>query len=247
MLKQLSAVTLFFLFISTGFAQLNESKYDKLFDLYVMGDYEKCIKKAERYTEKDNTKRDPDPYLYLSMSYFKVAQDPELSEYYPRAFKNALKHAYKLYRKDDETSLMEDHKEFFTTLKIRAVEEALYNYNLNDFRKASYYLKKIRKFDPDDHNVQLMLGVTQLKARDRRSGKENISVAMENLKKEYEAQKALEEATADLVPEALVEYTNYLLEKNMYGKAQDAIADARLLVSDNPEVKKLYEEIYQDG
>ncbi len=245
--KSFSIFLLVFTFIQTSNAQLTGGKYDKLFDLYILGDYEKCIKKATRYTERDKTKRDPEPYLYLSKSYLAVSQDRELQEYYPRALKNALKHAYKLYRKDDETSLMEDNADFFEELKTVAVEEAMYNYNLNDFRKSAYFFKKILKFDPDDYTVQLMCGVAQVKARNRRTGTDNVNAALAALKKEMEENGVIEGSGSELLGDALVDYTQYLLEKKRYADAEDVIAEARLLDSEHAEVKQLYSEIYSDS
>lgn len=248
MFKKWSVLFLLFtFFIQDSNAQLTGNKYDKLFDLYILGDYEKCIRKAERYTNRDKTKRDPQPYLYLSQCYFAVSRDRELEEYYPRAFKNALKHAYKVYRKGDETTLMEDNADFFTELKQAAIEEAMYNYNLNDFRKAAYYLKKVLKFDPDDHKVQLMCGVAQVRARNRRMGSDNIEEALKGLKATLEREGTIEGVGSDLIGEAMVDYTKYLMEKKRYTEAEDAIADARLLDSENAEVEQLYSEIYSDS
>ena len=248
MLRKWSVFFLLFTFFAQASnGQLTGNKYDKLFDLYILGDYEKCIRKAERYSDRDKTRRDPEPYLYLSKCYLAVSKDRELQEYYPRAFKNALKHAYKLYRKDDETTFMEDNADFFTELKQAAIEEAMYNYNLNDFRRAAYYLKKVLKFDPDDHKVQLMCGVAQVRARNRRTGSDNIEEALAGLKTTLEENGKIEGVGSELIGEAMVDYTKYLMDKKRFTDAEDAIANARLLDSENAEVEQLYSEIYSDS
>lgn len=240
--------TLFFIFLSgNAVAQLDGDRYDKLFDLYILEDYEKCIRKAERYTRREKTEDDPEPYLYLSKCYLAISKDRELSEFYPRALKNALKYAYKLHREDEETDVMERNMDYILELERAAIEEAMYEYNLEDYRKGAYYLKKILKFDPNNEYVRLMCGVAQVQARNRRTGKDNINAALDSLKLEYEAVGELDGEFAYLVPEALLDYTKYLIDKNMIGKAESIISKARLYAVNNKEVEKMYNRLYGDG
>ena len=51
-----------------------QGDYEDLLVLYVDEDYEKCISKAERYTERDQTRRDALPFLFLSMCYFEISK-----------------------------------------------------------------------------------------------------------------------------------------------------------------------------
>ena len=57
-----------------------------------MGKYEKVLYKAIRYTEDDETKKEPVPYVFMSMAFFKISEssDAELLLKYSKALKDAL-------------------------------------------------------------------------------------------------------------------------------------------------------------
>ena len=57
---------------STALAQFTE--YSDLLVYYVDEEYEKCLKKADKYMSKDESKYDPLPYLYTSMTYHEMSR-----------------------------------------------------------------------------------------------------------------------------------------------------------------------------
>ena len=69
----------------------------------VDGEYEKAAFKSQSLLESDEYKRNAWPFFYLSQSYYEIAKKPELQEDYPKAMKDALKAAYKLYKYRDRT------------------------------------------------------------------------------------------------------------------------------------------------
>jgi len=92
--------TILFLLISIwGFshlsAQSGRKEFDKLIFLYIDEKYEKCAKLGKNYTENSDLRREPIPYLYVSMSLFEISKSDVLREKYPTAFKNSMKYAYK--------------------------------------------------------------------------------------------------------------------------------------------------------
>src|SRR6056297_116367 len=80
-----------------------EEEFDDLLILYVDGDYEKLINKAEKYSDDDDTRRDPRPYLYLAKAYYGMSKDEKYAEEYPRAFRDALKYAARYARSEEHT------------------------------------------------------------------------------------------------------------------------------------------------
>ncbi len=242
MLKHVSVFVLLSAFAFPSIAQLNGNRYDKLFDLYIMGDYEKCIKKSERLTEKDATRRDPEPYLYLSMSYYKVSLDRELEEYYPRALKNALRHAYKFVRKDDEGTLKSTNQDYLNELTQTALEEASYQYNMNKYRKAAYYVKKIMKYEAEAYGLQVYLGVAQVLSRNRRTGLDNITAGLDSLKVATKAGEDLKEYEAAYFSTAIVDYATYLEEDSKIAEAQTILEKGRFILPENQAIKKALNE-----
>ena len=75
---------------------------------YVDEEYEKCLVKAEGYTINEETKKDPLPYLYMSMCLYEMSKIEKYTamEDYKKADRDAMKYAEK-YRKKDK------NKEFF--------------------------------------------------------------------------------------------------------------------------------------
>jgi len=246
--KTLSALFLSILISTTSVSAqgvVNE-KYFELFDLMILGEYEKCLKKSLKYTEKEKTKDDPEPYIYASQAYLKLSQsdDPEIQEYYDRAFKNALKYAYKFSKEaeDAEEDALEDegivvdyfgtHEEYLTTLTHEALNLASYYFYENKYRKTGYYLRKILKYDEDNAVVEYMVGMSYVLNRNIGSGKR----AMANAKKRLDAEN---------VPEVddLDDYPSYALMKDMMRKYESYLTeegdeDDLELAEENAEVAK---------
>lgn len=210
---------LIFLFISllslnfSLFAQTNK-EYMDLLVLYVDEDYEKCVKKAEKYMEKDDTKRDALPYLYSSMAYYEMSRDHKYSEAYPRAYKTSLSYLSKYRKKDKDYKYKEDAMEFTEKLKFEIAEQ-VDNYLLTgtdkDLRKIKSLLKKLVKIDPDDVGAQLLLGIYYIYTKDKSSGKIEIKEALEKLE-DFGTDIKFEELTASqqyFLKEGLIAYYEY--------------------------------------
>jgi len=103
-MRFISTITIFSSLISIrkfSYSQLEDNYMDIL--VYIVDeDYEKCIKKAEKYMEKDETRRDALPYLYSSMALYEMSRDHKYSEDYPRTYRNSLSFLSKYRRKDKE-------------------------------------------------------------------------------------------------------------------------------------------------
>ncbi|CAG5082884.1 hypothetical protein [Parvicella tangerina] len=224
------------LFIIAIFAALpmqsqTANDYMDLLVLYVDGDYEKCLKKAEKYMDKDETKRDPLPYLYTSMTYYEISRDHKYVEDYPKAYRECLKYLTKYRRKDKEYLFEKDAKDFIEKIKFEVAEQ-IENYELGgtekDYRKSKSLLKKLKRIDPDDVGVQLMLGVHYVYANDKSSGKDEIKEALAKLDEEddeFEFELDFSEMTPSqqyYFKEGLIAYYNYRA-KNYPNEAEEIL------------------------
>ena len=76
-MKKILIASLFTMLYSLGsFAQ---SDYNDLLLMYVDEKYERCLYKAEKYTLDEKTKKEPLPYLFMSMSYFQTVSYTHLT------------------------------------------------------------------------------------------------------------------------------------------------------------------------
>ena len=246
------ALLAIFLFVETGSAQVAGGKFQKLFDLYVMGDYEKCGMKAEKMTEKDKYKRESEPYLYLSMSFLKIADDPELNqlEVYDNATKDAIKYGTKFVKKDlkrkekDLDYLYDDNYQYVQELKQVAIEEAKAELAQNDYRKAVYYYKLALQLDENDPAVRLMKGTADYLSKNRREGSENVDMALEQFRAiakegKYEPAEEIELAFED----GFIYYADYLVDNNQLAEAQEILELARTLAPENKNFSRKLKQI----
>lgn len=167
------------LFISV-FAKA-QSEYDDLLELIVDEKYEKCLIKALNYTEKDETKKHPLPYLYMSMAYFKIHQsdDPKLAERYPKAFKNSLKYAVKYRKKDKEVAYYDEYLDFFSELRQATIEEGELQDDNEKYTRSKGLYKYLTQLDPNDAGAWLMKGYTEWMLK----SKKDASLSWEEAKK----------------------------------------------------------------
>ncbi len=234
------------------FAQVNGGEHQKLFDLYVMSDYEKCLMKAEKIADDDDHRRESEPYLYMSMCLLKIAEDPELNELeaYKNAKKDAIKYGSKFKKKDDKLAdkggypLFEDNIDYLLELKQVGIEEAKSYLAMDNFRKAVYYYKYTLYIDESDNAVRLIKGTCDLLSRNTKVGMEEVQLALEGFREiaskgAYEKNRYTEMAFED----GFLYYANYLIEKNNIAEAQEVMELARTLDPDNAKFTRKLKEI----
>ncbi len=151
-------------YVAPSFAQ-TDNEYDDLLELFVDEKYERLLYKAEDYTLKDKTKKDPLPYLYLSMAFYELSKLEEKQEEFPKAFKNALKYAGKFVKKDKKMNYVTDSEDYFADLRKDAMEEAE-NQMINEkWTKAKGSYKYLVNLDPKDPGAKLYMAFATFKMR----------------------------------------------------------------------------------
>lgn len=160
-------------------------EFDKMIFLFIDEKYEKCANMGIKYTEDDELRKDPIPYLYVSMSMFEIAKDKAFDEKHPDAFKNSLKYAYKYRKKDENGIYLDKYEGFLSALKDSANRLGQYWIQQEQYRKASSTYKYIVRFAPDDPIMQLWQGISDIKARNVGEGERNMTLAMEKIDDNY--------------------------------------------------------------
>jgi hypothetical protein len=127
-------------------------EYDDLKIYFADADFEKLLKKAEKYTLGDDTRKDAVPYLFLSKANFEISKgvDEELSTKYPRAFKDALKYAGKSIQKDKEGIVYLENMAHFTNLKIVVTEKLRNLAESGDYGRLMGSIPSMLKIDKND-------------------------------------------------------------------------------------------------
>jgi hypothetical protein len=145
--------------------------YDDLVIYYADGDYEKLLKTAEKYTQKDDTKKDAMPFLYLAKCNFEMSKDQKWLEKYPKAYNDAIRFAGNTIKKDREGVIYEDNIQFFTDLKIAVVEDIKNLVDEESYMKLMGYIAKLHRFAKDDVGSYFLKAGAQYMEKDKSGGK----------------------------------------------------------------------------
>lgn len=153
-----------------GFVSQAQGDYDNLLEMLVDEKYEKLLYRAEKYTLDDKTKKDPLPYLYMSMAYFEIGKEPELydEDLSGSAFKNCLKYCVKHRKKDKEDEYYAEYEDFFDDVRQGAIAEAELNNDMLKFTKSKGFYKYMTSIDENDPGAWLMKGYSEWKLKSRK-------------------------------------------------------------------------------
>ena len=232
-----------------SYAQVMNSDFQKLFDLYTMEEYDRCAYKAEKYSQKDKSRRDPEPYLYMALCFYQAHVQPEkFDQEFDDPLKDALKYAYKFRKKDKTGELYETNRDLLDKIREEALSNAKFYYNDENYRKAASEFGRILKVIPDDESVLFMTGVANIMAKSAALGEKYVVQALDTLRAQ-EAGNRFEKdpVTYDVLIKGFVGYTNYLSEVNRLDEAQEVIAFSRKLIPDDATLKSQYKKIYAIG
>ncbi len=247
------------------FAQListkvNGQEYMDLLVRIVDEDYEKCLKKSLKYTNKSETRKDPLPYLYASMAYYNMSRDNQYREDFPKAFKQALRYVGKYRRKDKSYAYKEDAVDYIEKLKFVLAEVMENNLLLYQDRptraikKNISLLKKIEKMDPEDKGITLLRGVYEIKNRNRSEGRDLIEEALEyiNTLEDVSLFDSLTESQQHYLKKGMIEYALFKNEDEPeeskrileLGKPFFIEENSSILIDNTNDFKKVYKEIF---
>jgi len=236
----------FLLLTSNLSAQVIGGELVKLEELYNKGKFEDCAYKAETYTESEKDRKNPEPYLYISMCYyeFHFSEDAKIKEYYKSALKDALKYAVKMRTYDKENNFYNDNNEYLDKLRQTCLEQAKALVDKKDYSKASsYYYKQLVKLDPDDAELLFVKGVCDALMRNSSEAYKSINDAMPLLNKKveegnYRAPKLIEPSLSD----ALVNYSTLLKDQSYADSAKAIIMFGKILLPMDKAVDEQYKK-----
>lgn len=171
----------FALFSSISDAEAQDPKYSRMLEDLVDEKYERVLFRAIGFTEKDNTKKHPEPYGYMARAYLKIHQsdDPELKENYPKALKESLKYCTKFIKKDKEMEYVPDQLDFIEELRAETIAQADTEMDAEKYTRAKSLYSYLTKLDKSDPAAYVMLGLANYYARATRDATEQWGVAIE--------------------------------------------------------------------
>ncbi len=227
-------------------------EYGDLLSLLVSEEYEKVIRKAEKYTTNDKTKRDPLPYLYFSEAMYRMSLDHKYSADYPKAYKTALSYAAKFRKKDKDNAYAEDSKSYFEELKLVIAEE-VENYMDEDTdksnKKALGLMKKVVSFSPEDRGAQVTKSLLEILTGNKSEGRKMLAAAWKDVQEIGTGDLQFEdmsEQTQYNLRFALMRYAKYM-QKTDLAQAREIIAFGhQYFYAENEDYQKEYNESYKN-
>ncbi|MDA8715210.1 hypothetical protein N9M27_04950 [Flavobacteriales bacterium] len=249
-MKKTTFFTLILLFLLPIAASSQE--YSDLLSLLVSEEYEKVLRKSNKYIQNDNTKKDPLPYLYFSEASYRMSLDNKFSATYPKAYKSALSYAVKFRKKDKTNAYWEDAIDYFEELRYLVAEE-VENYISADtekgYKKGLSLIKKMSGFSPEDKGLTLTRAVLEVLSGNKSEGRKMIVSAWKSM---------AEIGTGNLQFEEMSEQTQYnlrfsLMQYAKYAKKTDIVKAQTIIAfghpyfyNENEDYQKDYSEEYKD-
>lgn len=242
MMKRFPAVAL--LAVAALAASAQAPNYDDLLFDYVDGKYEDCVRRAERYMDKEATKRDPLPYLYASKCYHEMSkserftQDPE----YKYAARDALKYAVKYRKKDKALVHFAFHEEFWSELSTSAYQTGIYYLDNKDYSKAKRQFDRIVGYDPANAGAWQLLALVQMRMNLQRDAVISLQRYDEALAAIEDVQKLPKDQQV-LLRESMVRHAEFCMEKGDRTRARAILAKGKDEFMGNAEFRSLFESL----
>lgn len=158
---------LFFLLMGTMTLNAQAPNYDDLKILYADANYEKLVKEAEKYTAKDDTKKDPLPYCWLAKGLYKISLSGTDDEKYKNAYKDAIGALGKAIKYDKDGSALSEEQEFIDLFQMSLVETINNDIAAKDYSKASGWVIKYYKITRNPVGAKFLDGASKYRKSDK--------------------------------------------------------------------------------
>ncbi len=220
----------------------NEKIFNKLSSLYTLDKYEECIKKAEAYMKDSKDSKDAYPYLYASMSYFAIAQNPEQYDKKIRdPLRKAVMNAGKFIKRDKKEELRSESNDYLDQLRKASIRECAYMKTNEDQRGLQNLARELTKQYPKDYAMQITAGTYLLYSAAKAEGEKAIGTALDSLKKKPAIEDTLFQRE---YVDAFLLYNDYLAETKDTKKAKAVIKFANDFLPGNEDIKSAYDKLY---
>ena len=141
--------------------------YNDLKILFADGKYEKLIKYADNYTQKEDLKKDPIPYVWLAKGLHKMSVSSSKDEKFKNAFKEAIGAMTKAFKIDKDSTLMNEFGEFIGEFQVALSEYITNDLTAKDYAKASGWAMKYSKISYHPIGAQYIDGAAKYRKADK--------------------------------------------------------------------------------
>lgn len=230
------------LVIYSGILKAQAPEFNDLRILYADANYEKLIREATKYTQKDDTKSSPVPFLWLSKGLYQISLVGDRPDVYKNAYKESITAFGSFRKKDKDSSLYKENIEYFEILKNSLIEIVLGEVERKDYKKAVGWIPRIYKLSPDDAGAKYLEGACKFRGAD----KGGANLAWKEAEKKLAGITSLKgwtEPEQELLMVGVIETAECFVATKQLEKAKDVMNKIAQWYGNNEEFQKKYNEI----
>lgn len=238
-MKKLVLVTVLLI---AGFVRAQSPTYDDLRILYADGNYDKLIKSSESYTQKDKSKADALPYLWLGRGLYKVSQSGNDEEKYKNAYKDAIGAIGKAIKLDKGGDVQREYAEFFEEFKMSMVEMINNDMSIPDYKKASSWVLKYYKLDPTSLGAKYLEGACKF----RNADKGGANACWKDAEKRLSSISSIDDwskADRELLKQGVMQTADCYVSTKQTDKAKALLGKVAQWYEDDEEFRTKYDQI----
>lgn len=223
---------------ATTFAQ---DEYQDLLFLKADGDWDKLIKKSERYTMRGRTEDDVLPYYYLAYGLYKISFVGDRDEKYDNAYKDALTAIGKLLKKDETGEVQEKYAEFLVEVKMSLLELIQNEFGNEEYRRAFGWVMRLYKFGRDYTPAKYLEAVCRYRNMDKATARMKWKQGKELMEQTDPSQ--WDEADRELMMLGLYESAKVLKESRQNKRAKEMMNMGAPYFEENEQWQDYYDRI----
>lgn len=164
MKKVICLLVLFFIH-TFSFAQAPD--YADLKILYADAKYEKLVAAADKYAQKEDLKKDPNPNMWLAKGLYKISLNPTGDEKFKNAYKDAISALAKSMKVDKDTACANEHREFVDEFQMSIYNRVADAISADKFKDAAGWASKYYKITSHPIGPKYIEGAGKFKAADK--------------------------------------------------------------------------------
>lgn len=139
--------------------------YDDCLMYYTDKQWEKLIKTAEKYTNKEESANDPMAHLWLAKGLYEINQSGNTDEAYKNAYKDAISSMGKFIKLDKTGSFKKENMAFVEKIKASLAE--MIDNEMSNPKKASGWVIKYYKLEPKSIGAKYLDGACKYLSGDK--------------------------------------------------------------------------------
>lgn len=164
----------------------SQNSFEDLLILKADRNWDKLIKKSEKYTNSNKTRKDPEPYYYLAYGLYKMSFKADRDDKYKNAYKSSFTAVSKMLRYDESKNVQEKHAEFISELKLSLLEIIQNELGNEDYRRGFGWAMRFYKFGRDYIPAYFLDGALRYRKGDKSTARTKWDVGRALLKKDDE-------------------------------------------------------------